>query len=475
MPSVPLLSLGCDLRRALMLGVMIAAVMQIFAPSHLVIGLGTGLLVGFLALSCKMFGIGTWVPVLLSLGAAALAMVQHVPADVIWRGLDRMLFLAALIAMLATLRSAAALAPEVRLAGALVTNQPASRRYLSMTFGGHLFGVLVNFGGLALLLDIAKQSMDREGTAQLPPEVQEARLRRMTLAVIRGFSMIALWSPFGFATNAILLTLPGISYVQFGPIGFAMSFVLTAIGWAWDTYEGRRFRGRGLPTTTPPPKSGLAVALLLGHVLALGAGVFVLHGMTSLSFQQGLIVIVPCYAVLWAGAAMRHESRGILGGIGKVAQTSWLRLANMGPEVGVFASAGFLAVVLLALIPMDALREVIAHWGLSAFSYAFGLTFSIFILALVGVNPIITASVLGAIAAQLAVPGLSNVAIALSIIGGWTAVMGLSPFITTLAISAAIIDRRAEVIGPVWNGPYSILILMIWSAFLWALIHFGWV
>ncbi len=131
--------------------------------------------------------------------------------------------------------------------------------------------------------------------------------------------------------------------------------------------------------------------------------------------------------------------------------------------------------VLLALIPMDALREVIAHWGLSAFSYAFGLTFSIFILALVGVNPIITASVLGAIAAQLAVPGLSNVAIALSIIGGWTAVMGLSPFITTLAISAAIIDRRAEVIGPVWNGPYSILILMIWSAFLWALIHFGWV
>lgn len=209
--------------------------------------------------------------------------------------------------------------------------------------------------------------------------------------------------------------------------------------------------------------------------MALGAGVFVLHGMTSLSFQQGLIVIVPCYAVLWAGAAMRHESRGILGGIGKVAQTSWLRLANMGPEVGVFASAGFLAVVLLALIPMDALREVIAHWGLSAFSYAFGLTFSIFILALVGVNPIITASVLGAIAAQLAVPGLSNVAIALSIIGGWTAVMGLSPFITTLAISAAIIDRRAEVIGPVWNGPYSILILMIWSAFLWALIHFGWV
>ncbi|QCO57744.1 hypothetical protein EOK75_18835 (plasmid) [Pseudorhodobacter turbinis] len=461
------------LQRALLLGVMTSALVLIFVPSQVVTSLGVGMLLGFLALSCRQFRFGTWVPVLMSLCAAVAAMVTHVAADVLWHAVDRMLFLAALIAMLGTLRSAAALAPEVRQAGEFVTNQPASRRYLAMTFGGHLFGVLINFGGLALLLDIAKQSMDRDAASNIPPEVKEARVRRMTLAVIRGFSLISLWSPFGFATNAILIAVPGISYVQFGPIGLAMSFVLMAIGWALDRHEGRQFRNLGLQTPSPPPRSWMGAVLLLGHVLILGAAVFISHAVTPLSFQQALIVIVPCYAVLWAAAATRRDPKGAMGGVGEAARASWLRLSNMGPEVGVFASAGFLAVVFLALIPTEALRETIIHWGLSPVSYALGLSLSVFALAMVGVNPIISASILGAIAAQLAMPGLSNTAIALAITGGWAAVIGLSPFISTLAITSAIIGRRPEQIGPVWNGRYCISVLLVWLVFLAGLMLSG--
>ncbi len=472
-PSEGAALLSCRLRRVFMLGVMVSALLLIFIESQAVTGAGAVMLVGFLVLSRRQFSFGTWVPILLSLGAAVAALVEHVPADVLWRAADRMLFLSALIAMLGALRSAAALAPEVRQAGLFVTNQPASRRYLAMTFGGHLFGVLINFGGLALLLDLAKQSMAHEAVAKLPPEAQEARLRRMTLAVIRGFSMISLWSPFGFATNAILIAVPGISYVEFGPIGLAMSFVFMGIGCALDHREGRRFRQLGLPRPSPPPRSWAGAVLLLGHVLALGAGVFITHALTPLSFQQGLIIVVPCYALLWAAAATRHDAGGALGGVGAATRASWQRLSNMGPEVGVFASAGFLAVVLLALIPTEALRESIVSLGLSPVSYAFGLSLSIFGLALVGVNPIITASVLGAIAAQLAVPGLSNAAIALAITGGWTTVISLSPFITTLAITSSIVDRPPGQIGPVWNGPYCLATLAVWLLLLSGLMRTG--
>lgn len=55
-----------------------------------------------------------------------------------------------------------------------------------MTFGGHLFGVLINFGGLALLLDLARRSMSDESATRLPAPAREARLRRMSMAVIRG-------------------------------------------------------------------------------------------------------------------------------------------------------------------------------------------------------------------------------------------------------------------------------------------------
>ena len=96
-------------------------------------------------------------------------------------------------------------------------------------------------------------------------------------------------------------------------------------------------------------------------------------------------------------------------------------------------------------------------------------------MALVGVNPIVSASVFGTLASQLAVPGLSDTAIALAITGGWTAVIGLSPFITTLVIAASIIGRGSHVIGLVWNGPYCAAILSIWVVFLTVLMRGGWI
>jgi hypothetical protein len=462
-------------RRGALAVVMLSTLLLIVVESRALTLLATAALVSFLMLGWRQFRVGTWVPLLLCGGALALALWRGVAASTLWQAMERMLFLASLIAMLGTLRSAAAIAPEVRQAGLFLTNQPASHRYLSMTFGGHLFGVLINFGGLALLLDLARRSMSDDSATRLPAPAREARLRRMSMAVIRGFSMISLWSPFGFATNALLISLPGLSYMDFGPIGFAMSFVFVAIGWGFDRLEGRRFQRLGLPRPSPPPGSWRGAVVLVGHVLALGAAVFAGEALTPLGFQQALIFAVPGYALVWAAVTGHRAMGGAAAGVGAAGRAAWARLSDLGAEVGVFAAAGFLPVVLLEILPTEPLRAGVLAVGLGPVALALGLSLGVVGMALVGVNPIVSASVFGTLASQLAVPGLSDTAIALAVTGGWTAVIGLSPFITTLVIAASIIGRGSHVIGLVWNGPYCAAILSIWVVFLTVLMRGGWI
>lgn len=331
------------LRRALLAFVMLVSIPLIAVDSPILTMAGALALTVYLVLSWRQFSFGSWVPVVLSVVALILALRRDIPSEVILRAADRMVFLATLIAMLGTLRSAAVFAPEVARAGIFLTNQPASRRYLALASGGHLFGVLINFGGLALLLDLAARSMSSQATRDLPPDVQEARRRRMTIATIRGFGLISLWSPFGFATNAILITLPGISYWQFGPLGFAMSFLFLGVGWAFDRWQGRRFRQQGLRPAQPPEGAWIGAAMLVGHVLLLGALVAVLQAAAPISFQQSLILVVPAYSLLWAALTGWQEARRPAQGIRRAADATWHRLAEMGPEVSVFAAAGFSA------------------------------------------------------------------------------------------------------------------------------------
>ena len=453
--------LGEDVRRCLMCVVVGVALVLVFVPWPAVTALGAAALAVYLALSCRRFGIGTWVPILLSLATLMMANVSEVPAALFWQAMDRMLFLSALVAILGTLRAAAAQAREVDQAGLYLTSQPASRRYLAMTFGGQLFGVLINFGGLAVLLDIAKRASQTEQTLRLPPEAREVRLKRITTAVIRGFSLISLWSPFGFATNAILLAIPTLAYADFGPIGFAMSFVLVAIGWGLDRWEGGRFRRMGLRSPKPPPGSWVGAMVMLAHVIALGACVFVLHDLTTLGFQQALIVVVPCYAIFWSAVAAHNDPGGASGGVVRAARATVTRLSDLGPEIGVFASAGFLPVLMMALVPVNDLGVAVAELDLAPQVLAPCLGLCVVAFAMVGMNPIVTASVLGAAVSQMALPGLSDAAIALAIMGGWAAAIVLSPFITTIGISSSIVGRSPVRIGLIWNGVYGLLGLTV--------------
>lgn len=450
------------LRQTLLALVMVAAILSGPLGSEVLTLAGVGALLAYLLLGIRAISLGAWVPIGLALLVLAMALALAVPAEVIRAGAARMLFLSGMLAVLNTLSAAAAIAPEVALAGTYLTGQPASRRYLALNSGGHIFGVLINFGGLAVLLELAQRSQMTPEALKQPQELRDLKLRRMVMAIMRGFGMISLWSPLSFSVNAVLLSLPGITYAQFGLIGFAMTFVLCGIGWGYDALFGRRFRPASIARPKPPAGAWVGAAMLVGHMICLGLSVWGLHAVLPLSFQESLIIVVPSYSLIWAVVSGLRGMGGAGAGVAAVAGGTWQKLPRITSEIGLFAAAGFLSVVLLAIIPMDLLRDLIAVTGFGPLALSIGLSCTIFVLACIGVNPIVVSTVLGAILWQQQIPDLSNVAIALAILGGWTAVIGFSPIITTVVYCAAATGRSPFVVGPLWNGLYSLTVLAVW-------------
>ena len=440
--------------------VIATGLIQIFWPIEWMAFAAGAALVLFFAVTWRQLTAVSIVPMVLAAALVGVALAQGVGVHVFGHALERAVFLSSLLALLGLLRTAAAAAPEIARAGRYLTAQPPGRRYLALNFGGHIFGTLINLGGLAILLDMAMRAM-ATGSGHLPPDLQEVKFRRMTLAVTRGFSLVALWSPMGFAVNSLLISMPSLDYLDFAPLGFALSFLCAGYGWMLDRVTAPRGRIVAQPASPPDPADGGAVWLLLLHVALLGVAVIALNALTALSFQQSLLLVVPSYSLGWAAWTGGRDAATVTT---QVMDDAVSRFPLAASELAVFASAGLLSVLVVEVMPTEAIRQLAIDLQLSALPVLWIFAGLLFGLGCIGINPIITASVLGSLGSQLAIPGLSDIAIAVQLIGIWSAVMCFSPFITTVAYAASLVGRSAFTVGLRWNWSYSIGVALIWTA-----------
>ena len=440
--------------------VIATGLIQIFWPIEWMAFAAGAALVLFFAVTWRQLTAVSIVPMVLAAALVGVALAQGVGVHVFGHALERAVFLSSLLALLGLLRTAAAAAPEIARAGRYLTAQPPGRRYLALNFGGHIFGTLINLGGLAILLDMAMRAM-ATGSGHLPPDLQEVKFRRMTLAVTRGFSLVALWSPMGFAVNSLLISMPSLDYLDFAPLGFALSFLCAGYGWMLDRVTAPRGRIVAQPASPPDPADGGAVWLLLLHVALLGVAVIALNALTALSFQQSLLLVVPSYSLGWAAWTGGRDAATVTT---QVMGEAVSRFPLAASELAVFASAGLLSVLVVEVMPTEAIRQLAIDLQLSALPVLWIFAGLLFGLGCIGINPIITASVLGSLGSQLAIPGLSDIAIAVQLIGIWSAVMCFSPFITTVAYAASLVGRSAFTVGLRWNWSYSIGVALIWTA-----------
>jgi len=379
------------------------------------------------------------------------------------RGLASASFVAAFFIAVGWLRNAAGTSAVIERSGRFLAEQPPGRRYLALTLGGQLFGLVLLYGAISLLGSLAESSARREANA----EIRAIRTRRMLLAVQRGFVATLCWSPLTFSMAVSTSIVPGSSWT--GAVGMcAVSGLIVAVlGWGLDTIFKPRLSGPR-PPQRPPEGSWWELWPLLLLLALLMGGVGALQAATGLRAVYVVMVFVPALSLAWIALQWRGERGGPLAHAGRRAVGYVITdLAGYRSEIVLLVMAGFIGTLGSGLLAPLVAGAGIDLAAIPAWALLVGLVWLVPITGQLGMNPILSVSLLAPLLPHAADLGVSPNAIILAITAGWALSGASSPFTATTLLVGALGRVSALHVGWKWNGAYTLLgglLLSLWVA-----------
>jgi hypothetical protein len=372
-------------------------------------------------------------------------------------------FIAAFFTALTSLRHAADTSPVIRTSGLFLARQPPGRRYGALTLGGHLFGLVLNYGAIALLGSLALASVGEEPDT----EIRDHRVRRMLLAIQRGFVATLTWSPLAFAMAISTSLVPGADWSQAAPLCFATGAMLAGLGWTLDTVFKPRLSGPTPPAQTVTG-SWASLLPLLGLLVILVTAVVGLSESTGVRAVGVVMVVVPVLSASWIAAQTPAGER--------IRQTAArgrnyvLRdLSRYRGEMIILMMAGF-----IGTLGADLLVPLVQASGLDlsrlpGWLILVSMVWIIPVTGQFGMNPILSVSLIAPILPAPAAMGVSPAEVIVAITGGWALSGASSPFTATTLMVGAIGGVSASWVGVRWNGIFTLLgavLVSIWVAVL---------
>lgn len=388
------------------------------------------------------------------------------PAQLLFEASGRFAFFATFVVALSMLRLPAYRSRLVRRCGQSMLLQPPSRRYPILSSGSALFGIILNIGVLNLFAAMIEKS-NTLGAAQGRAWVREARQRRMMLALLRGFSLAPLISPMGIGVAVVLSSLPQVTWLELAPYILGAATLIFLAGWAVDFVTGPHPPASKTQLATPSLRPLGQFSVLLMGIVAL---VFSLAWLLELRLPIAALLGAPTAALLWLAWQRRRLGYGGLPAAVSAVhrQLPWL-LSPSANEIVVLGAAGYLGHLCVGLVDTQQLAPlltVLNQWG--AFNAVLAMLMVVG-LAQVGVNPIVTVTLLVGLLPQLAIEGLTPPLIGSSLMVGWALALMSSPMTASMLILSRFTGVSATRIGYRWNGRFlvtSIPLLAAW--FLWS-------
>ncbi|MGM0586436.1 MAG: hypothetical protein ACQEUZ_17455 [Pseudomonadota bacterium] len=385
-----------------------------------------------------------------ALTALAAATLPDWPA-LLARALDKAAFIAAFFAALATLRHAAEGSAAIRACGRFLAAQPPGRRYAALTLGGQLFGLILNYGAIALLGGLAAASAREEPDEEL----RAHRQRRMLLAIQRGLVSTLPWSPLAFAIAISTSLIPGASWAGAALPCLATGLFLAGLGWALDTlFKPRLSRAPG--PRAPAEGSWRLMAplvLLLALLVLLVGGLHLASGVRAVGV---VMVVAPALAFGWA--VVQSSGHAPLRQAGRRSADYVLReLPAYRGEIALLMLAGLIGTLGSGLLtPLLAARGV-ALDGLPAWVILAALVWLIPLAGQIGMNPILSVTLIAPVLPAPEALGLTPDALIVAITAGWALTGASSPFTATTLLIGALAGVGARHVGLRWNGLYTLL------------------
>nr|WP_298966279.1 hypothetical protein [uncultured Halomonas sp.] len=386
------------------------------------------------------------------------------PGQLLFEASGRFAFFATFIVALSMLRLPAYRSRLVRRCGQSMLLQPPSRRYPILSLGSALFGIILNIGVLNLFAAMIEKS-NTLSAAQGRAWVREARQRRMMLALLRGFSLAPLISPMGIGVAVVLSSLPQVTWPQLAPYILGAAALIFMAGWAVDYFTGPHPPAHKI-YVTPSLRPLAQFSVLLIGIVAL---VFSIAWLLELRLPIAALLGAPTGALIWlAWQRRRLGFGGLPAAITAVhRQLPWL-LSPSANEIVVLGAAGYLGHVCVGLVDTQQLAPLLAVLDPLGTLNAVLAMLMVVGLAQIGVNPIVTVTLLVGLLPTLGIEGLTSELIGASLMVGWALALMSSPMTASMLILSRFTGVPATRIGYRWNGRFLIAAIPLLA--LW----FGW-
>jgi len=371
--------------------------------------------------------------------------------------LDRAAFFAAFIYLVTLLKEAAQGSPSVLKLGVYLTRQPPQQRYYSLAFGGHLLGILLNFGAVSLLTPLIQRGARGEDGANHSPS-RILRLEQQQIsAMIRGFSWMIMWSPTALTQAVLFTSFPGADLSVVIPLGIAASVVMILVGRAEERYEWRNTEEESEMTQMAFPKRSAIRFMLVSGALIVST--FFVVVVADVSAALALMLTAPVIMVIWV------FEQGYQGDFSKALSLSYSNLSEIivgssgtsGRSAFTLGIAGFIGVAAAKLAPVELLAEYMQTLDLPVWLFLISLPIIITLCGQIALSPILIVVFLSSIFNQLPELPADPTLIVFALGAGWALSMSASPNASATLLISGVTGIAPTTLTWRWNGRYSIL------------------
>jgi hypothetical protein len=373
---------------------------------------------------------------------------------------------------LGVLKDAALTSNSIRLTGLALLEQKPTRRYAMLTVTAHILGILMSLGSVNLLGTMVQQGLSHNSKA-IDPRIEQARKRRMMMAIMRGFCSIPLWAPTSVTIALLVTTIPKLQWTDILPYGLYITLAMLLFG-AWLDYIKAPKNLRHLVPAISGDLSDLKVSLPIGIVvitLAILSATLIVA--TPLRPISTVLISAPIVSAAWIFMQFYHSHNKTVSAqltVGRFQKQVFQQLPEQRSEILFFACSIAIGRLLLSVLDLDWIAVQLAYLNMSPTSILISASWAIVLCSFVFINPMISVTVMAGVLSQLPGVGSMPVTIALVMMVTWTIVIGISPFTAVMRVGAKLIDVSPVQLGLEWNGWFSVIVLVVLDVFIIALI-----
>ncbi len=363
---------------------------------------------------------------------------------------------AAFFLALGALRDAAERSATVRRCGAHLVAQPAGRRYLAVTAGAHLFGMILSYGAI----DLMGAMVARAGAGA-------ERTRRLLMAAFRGFATMNCWSPLNIMTVVVSAAVPAANLRPIMPVAFVMAMLLLLAGWLVDRLEAARSADRDGAASSERWAIHLRIVAIVGVVVLLAEAVA--SGFAT-SLATGVTAAVPVVGAAWTLAQLRRR-RHVGAMFIRRLRGFHARLPSFRGEAALLAASGFMGVALGAALPPGGLAAFLP--ALPPLAIPLMVPPVLIATSLLGLNPIAVVAVIGAAVPDPAALGVAPGVLAFACMLGWGVGVGMTPFSASALATGRWTGADPWRVTTLWNRNFTLAGVAVAAAAI-AAAHLGW-